>query len=226
MNQISNSQHLETILSVLEKITISQNELIKDNEQLKKKLETYENLTNVIVSNSNITFLNSSLNVMEYGQDYISLLEPYKNSIDPNEFILECISGTNLDANMCALARMFGIIYLPDNRKRDWNVQLIDKKQHKFTYATSDGENHTDFSGKKIFNIFIFNYEQALRIVVNDKIETTLQEVEEGRDPDSAYGMLLHNHNIRKYYANLIRIKNSSEQFVKKLIQMHFWGGT
>ena len=222
MNQISNTDHLESILKVLEKITQSQNELMRDNEQLKKKLETYENLTNVIVSNSNITFLNSSLNVIEYGQDNISLLEPYQESIDPMTFVLEAVSGTNLDSNLSALARMFGIIYLPDNRKRDWNVQLIDKKQHKFTYATSDGENHTDFSGKKIFNIFMFNYELALRNVVNSEIERTLEEVENGRDPDSAYGMLMHNHNIRKYYSNLIRIKHSSEQFIKKVIQMHF----
>ena len=222
MNQISNTDHLESILKVLEKITQSQNELMRDNEQLKKKLETYENLTNVIVSNSNITFLNSSLNVIEYGQDYISLLEPYQESIDPMTFVLEAVSGTNLDSNLSALARMFGIIYLPDNRKRDWNVQLIDKKQHKFTYATSDGENHTDFSGKKIFNIFMHNYEQALRTVINSEIENTINAVENGRDADTAYGMLMHNHNIRKYYANLIKVKHSSEQFTKKLIQMHF----
>ena len=41
---LGNKNHLETILNVLQKITESQQELKKDNELLKKKLDEYENI--------------------------------------------------------------------------------------------------------------------------------------------------------------------------------------
>lgn len=211
-------QQLESIMLMLQKITDSQQELMRDNEELKKKLQNYEN---IMVSNSSIPMVNNELHVIEYYQDYISMLEVYSDSFDPCQMILDSVSQPQMEANISSLVRLFGMIYLPDNRKRDWNIQLLDKKQHKFSYVTSCGESMLDYTGSKVFKIFISNYEQALCRVINNEIEKTLNEIEEGKDTDSAYSVLLNKH-INKCYASLIKIKNSSENFIKKLIHTYF----
>ena len=221
-NNNNQSAHLESILALLQKITDSQKELMQDNEIMKQKLQNYENITNIIVSSNNISTLSQDLNVIQYCQDYLELLSVYSHSFEPSQLILDAVSASHNDANLSSLVRIFGMIYFPDNRKRDWNIQLTDKKQHKFNYTTIEGETYIDYTGKNIFNMFMSNYENALCCVINSVIEETFDDVDNGKDPDSAYGMLMHTYNIRKYYSNLSRIKNSSEQFIKKLIQTYF----
>ena len=199
---------LDSIMLMLHKITESQKELIRDNELLKEKLQ----------NNANVVH---DLHVIEYYQDYITMLQVYSESFDPCQVILDSVSQPQMDSNTSSLVRLFGMIYLPDNRKKDWNIQLLDKKQHKFSYLTTCGESITDYNGNNIFKMFMSNYEQALCRVINNEIDKTLNEIEEGKDTDSAYGLLLNKH-INKCYASLIKIKNSSENFIKKLIHTYF----
>ena len=199
---------LDSIMLMLHKITESQKELIRDNELLKEKLQ----------NNANV---DHDLHVIEYYQDYITMLQVYSESFDPCQVILDSVSQPQMDSNISSLVRLFGMIYLPDNRKKDWNIQLLDKKQHKFSYLTTCGESITDYNGNNIFKMFMSNYEQALCRVINNEIDKTLNEIEEGKDTDSAYGLLLNKH-INKCYASLIKIKNSSENFIKKLIHTYF----
>ena len=199
---------LDSIMLMLHKITESQKELIRDNELLKEKLQ----------NNANVVH---DLHVIEYYQDYITMLQVYSESFDPCQVILDSVSQPQMDSNISSLVRLFGMIYLPDNRKKDWNIQLLDKKQHKFSYLTTCGESITDYNGNNIFKMFMSNYEQALCRVINNEIDKTLNEIEEGKDTDSAYGLLLNKH-INKCYASLIKIKNSSENFIKKLIHTYF----
>lgn len=215
---IMEQNKLDSIMLMLHKITESQKELIRDNEVLKQKLQNYEN---IITSHQNNTMVVHDLHVIEYYQDYISMLQVYSESFDPCQTILDSVSQPQMDSNISSLVRLFGMIYLPDNRKKDWNIQLLDKKQHKFSYLTSCGESITDYNGNNIFKIFMSNYEQALCRVINNEIDKTLNEIEEGKDTDSAYGLLLNKH-INKCYSSLIKIKNSSENFIKKLIHMYF----
>jgi hypothetical protein len=205
---IMEQDKLDSIMLMLHKITESQKELIRDNELLKEKLQ----------NNANVVH---DLHVIEYYQDYITMLQVYSESFDPCQVILDSVSQPQMDSNISSLVRLFGMIYLPDNRKKDWNIQLLDKKQHKFSYLTTCGESITDYNGNNIFKMFMSNYEQALCRVINNEIDKTLNEIEEGKDTDSAYGLLLNKH-INKCYASLIKIKNSSENFIKKLIHTYF----
>jgi|UniRef100_A0A6C0J3T4 hypothetical protein len=222
---LGNKNHLETILNVLQKITESQQDLKKDNELLKKKLDEYENINNYITKTTTYVSLNDEICTLDYCQDYIKMLSSVTEVYSTNivTFITECVSSNSVDTNISSLVRLFGIIYLPENRSKDWNVQLSDRRKHMFSYADKDGNNMVDYSGKGIFNIFISNYEIALRGVINLEIEDTISSIENGEtDADEAYSMLMRTHNMRKYYSNLIKVKQSSETFIKKLIRMYF----